>query len=376
MSGWFGYGRGGESPTDAAYSRVTNAERFLPLHAAMLEIIGQLENDFEVERTEGHGLDEELERGLDIARPDVKLIPADPDAAPIVVVFTAFPGLHVRFGRWYMEPFPDCGCDACDESAEGGIERLNDMLDDVTAGRFREAIEIPPVSFMGSGWMETKFWSPDERRSSTRSRSRSRIDRFRAREMSGGCRRLDMNWKPWPRRQLAGLGVPAEIVAALIGHRNENLRSDRASLTKEVGDLIYTNPFAFLVGAAFDRGMPWQKAWEIPYRIDQKGQLEASKLAAMEEPDLQRLLESLPVKPRYGCVKGARTLSDAANLVMKFDAVGDAGAIWEGVSPLEVQKRLESVYGVGPGIAHMAIRILAGRLGKVQRARTRDRCQA
>ena len=73
MSGWFGYGRGEESPTDAAYSLVTNAERFLPLHTAVLEIIGRLENDFEVERTEGYDLDEELERGLDLARPDVSL---------------------------------------------------------------------------------------------------------------------------------------------------------------------------------------------------------------------------------------------------------------------------------------------------------------
>ena len=84
MSGWFGYGRGEGSSTDAAYSRVTNAERFLPLHTAMLEIVGQLENNFEGERTEGYGLDEELERGLDLARPYVKLTPEDPDAAPVV----------------------------------------------------------------------------------------------------------------------------------------------------------------------------------------------------------------------------------------------------------------------------------------------------
>lgn len=155
-----------------------------------------------------------------------------------------------------------------------------------------------------------------------------------------------------------------EIVAALTRYRSEHLRSARDSLPKEVGDLIYTNPFAFLIGAAFDRGMPWQKAWEIPYWIDQKGQLEASMLAAMGEPDLQHLLESLPIKPRYGCAKGARTLSDAANLVMKFDAGGDAGTIWEGAHPLEVQKRLERIYGVGPGIAHMAIRILRDDWGK------------
>ena len=181
---------------DSAYSRVTNPGRFLPLHTAMLEIISQLENDFEVERTEGYGLDEDLERGPALARPDVKLTPADPDAAPIVMAFTAFPGLRVRFGRWYVEPFPDCGCDACDESAEGEIERLNEMVDDVTAGRFREAIEIPLISFMRSGWVETTFWSPDEGRSLTR----SRVDGLWAREVSGGRHRLDLNWKPWPRR--------------------------------------------------------------------------------------------------------------------------------------------------------------------------------
>ena len=200
MSGWFGYGRGGESNADPAYSRVTNPERFLPLHTAVQEIIGRLVSDFEVKRTEEYGLDEELERGLDIARPGVKLIPADPEAAPIVVVFTTFPSLHIRFGRWYKEPFPVCGCDACDESAEGEIERLSEMVDDVTAGRFREGIEIPPVSFMGSGWVETKFWSFDQSRSRTRSRRRSRVSRSRALEMSDGRSRLELNWKPWPRR--------------------------------------------------------------------------------------------------------------------------------------------------------------------------------
>lgn len=102
MSGWFGYRKrqGEESPADAAYSRVTNPERFLPLHTAMPEIIARLENDFVVERAEGYGLDEELERGMDLAHPDVKLIPADPGAAPIAVAFTDFPGLRVPI--WEM----------------------------------------------------------------------------------------------------------------------------------------------------------------------------------------------------------------------------------------------------------------------------------
>jgi len=132
-----------ESPPEEAYGRLTNLERFRPLHPAILEIIGQLEEQFEVDRVEGYGLDKGLVRSLggadfDLARPDIKLTPSSSDAAPIVVAFTTFPGLYVRFGRWYTEAFPSCGCDACDESADEEIERLNEIVDDVTAGGFRE----------------------------------------------------------------------------------------------------------------------------------------------------------------------------------------------------------------------------------------------
>ena len=205
--GWFAYGAygsGEQSQTDPACSRVTNPERFRPLYTAMSANIDRLESDFEVERAEGFGFDEKLTRGLELAREDVRLIPKEPDAVPISVVFTAFPGLRIRFGQWYIEPFPVCGCDACDESAEGEIERLNDMIDDVTAGRFREAIEIPLISFRGAGWVHTRFWSPDGRKT----RGRSRVDRRQGLEMSGGRHRLNLNWKPWPRKQLARRGGP------------------------------------------------------------------------------------------------------------------------------------------------------------------------
>lgn len=41
MAGWYGYAEHGEAgpPPDPAYSRVTNPERFRPLHAAMLEAV-------------------------------------------------------------------------------------------------------------------------------------------------------------------------------------------------------------------------------------------------------------------------------------------------------------------------------------------------
>lgn len=125
----------------------------------------------------------------------------------------------------------------------------------------------------------------------------------------------------------------------------------------ESGELVASNPFAFLVAVAFDRGMPWRKAWQIPVEIHHKGLLEPRLLAEMPRPELVDLLDSLPIRPRYGTTQGARTLSDAARLVTeRFD--GDAGAIWNGASPREASKTLQEIHGVGSGIASMATRIL------------------
>ena len=178
-----------------AYSRVTDAERFRPLHTAMVEKILRLEAAFDVVRDEGYGLDEELEKPFNLARPSVRLSPRDPDAAPITVAFSDFPGLRVRFGRWSTELLPACGCDACDESADGETERITRMIDSVTDRGFREADQRPVLPFVGSGWLETEFWSPVGSHSGG-----SVLDNSQARRMTGGRRRLELDWRPWPRR--------------------------------------------------------------------------------------------------------------------------------------------------------------------------------
>ncbi len=186
---------GSEGPTPEAYSRVTDPERFRALHDFAVRLLSRLEATFDVERLEGYGLDHELEEKSDLVRPSVKLLPRSPGTAPIVLVFTVFPGLHVRFGCWRTEAFPSCGCDACDETADNEAARLSGMVDDVTAGRFREAIGLP---FLGRAWQESEFWSPKGRSS-----SRSRIDRSRARQMLRASDRSSFEWKAWPRREKA-----------------------------------------------------------------------------------------------------------------------------------------------------------------------------
>ena len=236
-------------PPDEAYSRVTNPERFRPLHDAMLEMLETLETRFDVERVEGHGLDEELEsRSRDpAARPGIALKPIGPEAAPVTVIFTEFPGLAIRLGRWYTDFFPGCGCDACDESAEGEIERVTELIDSVTSGGFRETVIHSPVSLtstigniikqiftlpmrrnsrtavlrgpdaryspLGVGDISRKDFAPLRSESMRGSRrkaefrghsfgrsSGSLLNDARALELTGGQPSLLLDWKPWPLR--------------------------------------------------------------------------------------------------------------------------------------------------------------------------------
>lgn len=183
---------GSEGPPPEAYSRVSDPERFRPLHNVALRLLEQLEAAFKIERFEGYGLDSELEVG-DLARPSVRLVPQDPKAAPLVIAFTTFPGLKVRVGRWRTDAFPQCGCDACDETADDEATRLAELVDALTAGRFREGVSL---LLAGDGWQESEYWLPSGHRYS----SRSLVERGLAREMLARSESSSIEWGPWPRR--------------------------------------------------------------------------------------------------------------------------------------------------------------------------------
>ena len=169
------------TPLPEEYSRVTNPERFRILHSAMLDTLARLEADFDVRREEGYGLDKELERDYPLARASVRLTPVDPEAAPVTVVFTDFPGLYLRFGLWWTEPLPDCSCDACGSSGEEEVEVLAELIEDVTtSGRFWESRD--------PHWTSRGIWG----KSSGRRRNLGGTEDW--------SHQRQLNWKPWPRR--------------------------------------------------------------------------------------------------------------------------------------------------------------------------------
>ena len=187
---------GPDGPPEEAYSRVTEPERFRPLHQWSLNLLSGLEATYEVTREEGYSLDLELEQ-TPPARPTVRLTPGREGAAPIVVAFTEYshPSIYVRFGRFHTEPFPDCGCDACDEGAEDQFESFQEVVEAVVAGQFREWFQVQPD---GSGQVGREFWSENMRRSGRSRVEAGSVKRFTARFPPGTDRVLD--WEPWPLR--------------------------------------------------------------------------------------------------------------------------------------------------------------------------------
>jgi hypothetical protein len=181
---------GPEGPPPEAYARVTNPERFQPLHTFAEGLAARLEAAFDVERTEGYGMDVDLERP-GIARPTIRLTPRNPRAAPVVFAFTAFPGVVTRSGQRQVDAFPSCGCDACDEHAEDEIDRLGWLIDQVTAGRFREAIDVP---LWGAARHHTELWSAD----GSRQASGIRLERAEARRRRSEAHREAFDWEAWP----------------------------------------------------------------------------------------------------------------------------------------------------------------------------------
>jgi hypothetical protein len=183
---------GAEGQPLEAYSRVTNPERFACLRDSAAEWLDRLEREFETKRREAYGLDPELEHDCNLSRPSVALLPRDMGAAPLIIAFSDFPGLRVRFGRWYIVAFPTCGCDACDETAETEAERLGLLIEDMTAGRFREVIRVRAD---GTAWKESEFWSTDGRCAEELC-----LDQTRTRKLLDEGDRLSYEWAPWPRR--------------------------------------------------------------------------------------------------------------------------------------------------------------------------------
>jgi Family of unknown function (DUF6226) len=167
------------SPSFEQYARViTDTGRYAVLHAEADALLKELGRFYIVERRE--------------TGETVRLVPHTPAAAPLAVTFTDFPKVVLRFGRWYQQSLPVCGCDACDEDPAVLVADLHTQVSALVEGGLWERVRRG----LGLSWSESLLVGPDFRASQqwplTAGEARSaRREGFAA----------ATQWAPWPRRR-------------------------------------------------------------------------------------------------------------------------------------------------------------------------------
>ena len=118
-------------------------------------------------------------------------------------------------------------------------------------------------------------------------------------------------------------------------------------------------PHAFVIGCIMDRQIKAERAWEIPYRIQERlGSFEFRKLKRLSKTQITRLIRRPTPLHRYPATMGKNMHAALALIADKYG--GDAGRIWRGrPSSAQVVLRFLEFPGVGPKIATMAANLLA-----------------
>jgi len=124
-------------PPPEAYSRVTDAERYRPLHASADRLLADLEVRYRVERTDEVDLEPTVVRRWRRAERAVRLTPGG-NGSPLTVIFTDFPGVVILAGHALEVRLPFCGCDACAEDLDELVKILVVRAGAVVAGGLTE----------------------------------------------------------------------------------------------------------------------------------------------------------------------------------------------------------------------------------------------
>ena len=134
------------------------------------------------------------------------------------------------------------------------------------------------------------------------------------------------------------------------------------TLVPEAAELVPGDPYAFCLATCLDRGMKADVIWTIPYWMKELlGHLDPHRIYQMPIEQLENLVNRLPKKPRY--VNAApRTIQEITRIVVEQFG-GNAADIWKSGKAADVRETFLSVYGVGRGIANMALLLIEAAYG-------------
>jgi uncharacterized HhH-GPD family protein len=126
---------------------------------------------------------------------------------------------------------------------------------------------------------------------------------------------------------------------------------------RAANELLAADPFAFLIAVIADYQIPAERAWSLPYLLNERlGHLDPLRL--MAEPE--KVAEAVARRPslhRY--INRVPEFIQAACRIVIAEYGGDAGSIWASApTAAELQKRLRQFPGISQKKAAMAVEIL------------------
>jgi hypothetical protein len=186
---------GASGPPRDSYSAKSHFARFAPLHSIADALVDYLVREYDVTVNWDIAHFAELLRPRDDAVRAIRLAPADLGAAPLTIVYTAYPGIIVHAGELHDFAYPNCGCDACDETVPVEAARLESMVLSGVAGGY---VEKYPVG--RDRWVGYALVAADGSGNESGQGEVGLIPEPRLIEAAHALESIPAGWQPWPRR--------------------------------------------------------------------------------------------------------------------------------------------------------------------------------
>jgi len=129
-------------------------------------------------------------------------------------------------------------------------------------------------------------------------------------------------------------------------------------------NLLFENPFAFLLGVIYDQGQQAERAWYYPYQLKERiGKLEPKYVATISLQDMDDVFETTRPLLLYWRKASVRTLRAAYRVCKCYDE--DTSQIWlkGSPSPSIIKQCFEEFDGIAQKKSSMAVNILYRDLG-------------
>jgi len=131
----------------------------------------------------------------------------------------------------------------------------------------------------------------------------------------------------------------------------------------DADQLLVDDPLALLIGMLLDQQVPMEWAFKAPSLLKERlGELDAGKIAAMPEPEIEAVFTAKPALHRFPGSMAKRTHALCAHVAERYH--GDAAAIWTTASSAEeLFARLRELPGFGDQKSRIFLALLGKRFG-------------